>query len=160
VPAAVPRVVLTEVPFEHPVVRDLFAEWDDELTVTTPGFRVHGGMAIEPTQFARPAGAFLLALIGEEPSGCGGLRQLDQLTGEVKRLFVRPAARGQGVGRVVLSGLEARGVELGLDRLRLDTAGNDPGAVALFRSAGFEEIPDYNGNRRAHHWFEKRLPAA
>jgi GNAT superfamily N-acetyltransferase len=85
------------------------------------------------------------------------VRRLAGPVGEVKRLFVRRADRGKGVGRTLLRGLEERARALGLDVLRLDTPGGERGALVLVRSAGYRPIDDYNGNPHARHWFEKLL---
>jgi ribosomal protein S18 acetylase RimI-like enzyme len=141
-----------EVRFDDPVVQGLLAEWDDEL-----GFAPKGGSPVEATDFAVPDGVFLVASVGEAAVGCGGVRRLGPTAGEVKRLFVRRAARRSDAGRSLLAALEERAVGLGLDELRLDTASDEPAALALFRSAGYEPVADYNGNPHARHWFAKRL---
>ena len=66
-------------------------------------------------------------------------------------------ARGRGVGRALLVALEERARSLGYTTIRLDTHGGEHAAVALFRSAGYRAIADYNGNPYARYWFEKRL---
>jgi GNAT superfamily N-acetyltransferase len=149
------EVFVREVSFDDPVVQGLLAEWIDEL-----GFSLKGGSNVEASDFTPPDGAFLLAVSGDTPVGCGGVRRLSSpAAGEVKRLFVRRTARGRGVGRALLAGLEARAGDLGLTELRLDTDGGVPAALALFRSAGYRPIPDYNGNPYARLWFEKGLSA-
>ena len=92
-----------------------------------------------------------------EPAGCGGLKRLDAETGEVKRLYVAPEFRGRQLSRRLLAALEDGARELGYGLVRLDTGERQPEALALFRSSGYREIPDYNGNRWARYWFEKRL---
>jgi GNAT superfamily N-acetyltransferase len=145
-------VVVSEARFDSAAVQRLLAEWDAEL-----GFAPKGGSAVDAADFEPPRGVFLVASAGEAPAGCGGLRRLTPTTGELKRLFVRRAARGRGVGRALLAGLETRAQRLGFEALRLDTPGGEPAALALFRSAGFEPIADYNANPYARHWLEKRL---
>ena len=93
-----------------------------------------------------------------EPVAGGGLRRLEDDVAEIKRMFVEPAARGRGHGRRVLYELEAVAVELGYRRLRLDTAQSMTTAIALYRGAGYRDIPDYNGNSYASYWGEKVLP--
>ena len=95
-------------------------------------------------------------------AGCAGLRPLGDGVAELKRMYVAPEARGHGVGRRFLDGLEAEARARGFTRLRLDTGAPMPEAQALYRSAGYREIPDYNGNTAAAYWFEKELapPAA
>ena len=109
-------------------------------------------------EMAPPDGAFVILYEDGEPVAGGGLRRLDEDVAEIKRMFVEPAARGRGHGRRVLSELEAVAVELGYRRLRLDTAQSMTTAIALYRGAGYRDIPDYNGNSYASYWGEKVLP--
>lgn len=104
-----------------------------------------------------PRGVFLVALREDAPIGCGGLRRLGPGVGEIKRLFVSPPARGRGLARALLLALEQRAVRLGYKTLRLDTDGIHSAAAALFRSVGYQPIPDYNGNEYARYWFEREL---
>lgn len=113
---------------------------------------------VTAAEMAPPGGTFVVLYEGGEPVAGGGLRRLGDGVGEIKRMFVVPAARGRGHGRRVLAALEAAAVELGYARLRLDTAQTLSGAIALYRSAGYRDIPDYNGNRYASFWGEKVLP--
>jgi ribosomal protein S18 acetylase RimI-like enzyme len=140
--------------FDGAIVQGLLAEWNDEL-----GFAPKGGSTVADGDFTPPDGVFLVAVCGGAPAGCAGLRRLDATTGEVKRLFVRRNTRGRGMGRALLDALEQRARAAGLRALRLDTDGGNAAALALFRSAGYEPIGDYNANPYARHWFEKRLAA-
>lgn len=88
---------------------------------------------------------------------CGGVKRLDDNTGEVKRLYVVQDARGRGVGRRLLRALEHAAAALGWRTVRLDTGDQQPDALALFRSAGYREIPDYNAKPYASYWLEKPL---
>ena len=72
-------------------------------------------------------------------------------------MYVAPAARGTGAARTLLTRLEMAGSVLGAGVVRLDTGRGMAPAVALYRSAGYAEIPDYNGNPDAGWWFEKQL---
>jgi ribosomal protein S18 acetylase RimI-like enzyme len=109
-------------------------------------------------EMAPPQGVFVVLYEDGEPVAGGGLRRLDEGGAEIKRMFVEPSARGRGFGRRVLDELEAVAAELGYRRLRLDTAQSMTTAIALYRSAGFVDIPDYNGNSYASYWGEKLLP--
>ena len=109
-------------------------------------------------EMAPPDGAFVILYEDGEPVAGGGLRRLENDVAEIKRMFVEPAARGRGHGRRVLSELEAVAAELGYRRLRLDTAQSMTTAIALYRGAGYRDIPDYNGNSYASYWGEKALP--
>lgn len=89
--------------------------------------------------------------------GTAGVRRLEPGVGEVKRMWIRPGCQGLGLGRLLLGRCleEARG--LGFRVLRLDTGRRMTAAIRLYRSAGFTEIADYNGNPRAQLWMELRL---
>jgi GNAT superfamily N-acetyltransferase len=152
-------VALEEVRFDTDLVQYLLDDWNDELIATIPGFTPRSGSTVEATDFERPDGVFLLALSNDGPVGCGGLRRIAPGIAEVKRLYVRSRARSRGTGRALLQHLEKHAHELGFTKVRLDTAGGQPAALALFRSAGYQPIADYNGNPHARYWFEKRLTA-
>lgn len=143
---------VTEMRFDGPDVQALLADWNDEL-----GFTPTGGSTVEASDFTSPDGVFLLARSAGSPVGCGGLRRLTPTTGEIKRVYVRPDARANGVGRALLAALEERATRFGMKELRLDTDGGEPAALALFRSAGYLPIADYNGNPYARYWFARRL---
>lgn len=96
---------------------------------------------------APPGGGFVVARVGSAPAGCGGLRRYDTAVGELKRMYVAPAFRGQGVGRAVLVALEQRARRLGYDRLVLETGVRQPEAVGLYVSAGYREIERYGAYR-------------
>jgi DNA-binding MarR family transcriptional regulator/GNAT superfamily N-acetyltransferase len=111
----------------------------------------------DAVEIVPPAGAFFLARLDSEAVGCGGLKRIDETTGEIKRVWTAPNARGMGVARRMLRALEAAARDMGLMRLRLDTNRALTEAHALYRKEGFREIARFNDNPYAHHWFEKRL---
>jgi GNAT superfamily N-acetyltransferase len=96
-----------------------------------------------PADFGPPSGVFLVAWVGDEPVGCGGVRAHRGDVGELKRMYVKPGARRKGVARAVLVELEARARDLGYLRLRLETGVRQPEAIALYRAAGYEPIEPY-----------------
>jgi GNAT superfamily N-acetyltransferase len=104
-----------------------------------------------------PRGAFLVARLDGRAVGCGAVRKLDENTAEVKRMWIEPDVRGRGVGRRLLAALEEVAIELDCRVLRLDTSAHLTEALALYRSSGYHEIPAYNDNLYAEHWFEKHL---
>jgi DNA-binding MarR family transcriptional regulator len=104
-----------------------------------------------------PAGLLLVATLHGEPVGCGALKFHDAAPAEIKRMWVAPAARGIGLGRRLLADLEERAAQSGADRARLETNGALTEAIALYRSAGYREVPAFNDEPYAHHWFEKPL---
>ena len=104
-----------------------------------------------------PHGVFLLAWLDGAAVGCGALLRHDGVTGEIKRMWVAPAARGQGVARHLLAALEDAGRGMGLRAIRLDTNRALKEAQAFYGRAGYSAIARYSGNPYAHHWFEKIL---
>jgi DNA-binding MarR family transcriptional regulator/GNAT superfamily N-acetyltransferase len=105
-----------------------------------------------------PAGAFLIARVSGEPAGCGALKTHRPGVGEIMRMWVDRAHRGLGIGARVLDALEEQAAELGHRSVRLYTNRSLDEAKAMYRSRGYEEIPRYNDDPYANHWFEKRLP--
>lgn len=100
-------------------------------------------VAMLPIPFVAPLGVMLVAMSGDDVLGCGGLIALEEGVGEIKRMYVRPAARGRGIGAALLTGLLAHATEMGFARVRLDTAPELQAAQALYRSFGFSLIPSY-----------------
>jgi len=105
-----------------------------------------------------PIGAFFVARRGGAPIGCVGLKGDGSPTGEIKRLWVAPAARGAGLARRLMATAETRARALGMTRLRLDTNRALTAAIAMYRKTGWREIAAFNDEPYAHHWFEKDLP--
>src|SRR5450759_1230877 len=75
--------------------------------------------------------------------GCGVLRDVGDSVGELKRMYVPPAHRGRGLARLVLTALERRAREAGLERLILETGTRQPEAIGLYRSVGYTRIPNF-----------------
>lgn len=99
-----------------------------------------------------PAVTFFVARAGGhagEALGCAALRALDGSTGELKRMYVRPEARGRGVGGALLDAVEARARALGLAQLKLETGTAQPEALALYRARGFARCEPF-GEYAAH----------
>jgi DNA-binding MarR family transcriptional regulator/GNAT superfamily N-acetyltransferase len=108
-------------------------------------------------EMAPPSGLFLVARLRGAPIGCGGLLFHDTEPAEIKRMWVAPTSRGLGLGRRLLAELEERARTTGARSVRLDTNRNLTEAISMYRSSGYAEIPRFNDERYAHHWFEKRL---
>lgn len=104
-----------------------------------------------------PRGLFLVARVHGEPVGCAGLKLPPGAPAEIKRMWVAPAARGLGLGRRFLAELEELAAGEGRTVLRLDTNKALDAAIGLYRSCGFQEVPAFNDEPYAHHWFEKRI---
>jgi GNAT superfamily N-acetyltransferase len=90
-----------------------------------------------------PAASFMVAVIGSTAIGCGAIQPVAPDTAELKRMYVRPDHRGRGVGRRLLSALEALAVSSGYGIVRLETGIRQPEAIGLYESAGYIAIPRY-----------------
>ncbi len=106
-----------------------------------------------------PTGAFVVAHRDGVPVACGGVQQVDESTGEIKRMWVHPDARGIGLGLAMLACLEAQVARLGYQRVVLDTNGVLTEAITMYERAGYHAIERYNANQYAMHWFAKHLEA-
>ena len=158
-PPSHPAVDVAEVDPEHPdaqhCLRAYFSELDRRFDI---GFDPSATLPLDPGEMRAPAGTFLVATIEGDPVGCGGLKLRDGRTwAEIKRMWVSPTARGTGLGRRLLAELEARASAAGCAIVRLDTNGTLTEAIALYRSSGYVEVDDFNGEPYATLWFEKAL---
>lgn len=134
-PRGAPRIALAD---EVELVRELFREYADSLGVdlSFQGF--------EEEAAALPAGYDVILLAGDE--GCVGVRPFGEGVCEMKRLYVRPSARGSGLGRTLALAAVEHARALGYERMRLDTMPMMGAAQALYASLGFVEIPPYRHN--------------
>ena len=149
---------VTPVGVHGPEARICLGRYFDEIAARFPeGFDrdIDGGAHLD--DFEPPAGVFLVAHILSELAGCGALRTFSPGVGEIKRMWVSPGVRGKGVGRTLLAALEQAARERGLHTVRLDTHSSLAEALHLYPAAGYREIPRFNDNLYAHHWFEKTL---
>jgi ribosomal protein S18 acetylase RimI-like enzyme len=100
-------------------------------------------------------------LVVEDPEGVvvgtAAVRLLEPGVGEIKRMWIRPAHQGKGLGRPLMDACLTEARALGCRRVRLDSERRLAAAVHLYRAYGFKEIPDYNGNTRAEVWMEREL---
>lgn len=156
VPFAHDLFFVPTLPSEEPVTR-LIAD-------TEAGYSEvygEGSTALTPKltldELGPPTGTYLVGWRDGEAVAGGGLRLLEPGLGEIKRMYVVPTSRSRGVARRLLWALEEAARRRGLERVRLDTGPKQPHAQALYRSAGYREIPPYNDNGRASFWGEKHL---
>ncbi|MBI3881512.1 MAG: GNAT family N-acetyltransferase [Verrucomicrobia bacterium] len=132
---------------EHLVtIRELFQEYAIGMGMN---FHFQGfaeELATLPGKYAPPRGRLLLAVNDEQAAGCVALRPLAEGVCEMKRLFVRPQFRGQGVARRMAETILAEARALDYRVMRLDTLKTMRPAMALYQSLGFEEIRPYYDN--------------
>jgi DNA-binding MarR family transcriptional regulator/GNAT superfamily N-acetyltransferase len=135
-------------------IRAYFAELDRR---SDSRFDPAAGISAEPHELVPPAGRFLIAYLRGEPVGCGAVKHHPGAPSEIKRMWVAESARGLGIARRLLEELERWAIRSGASSARLETNRALVEAIALYRSAGYVEVPPFNDEPFAHHWFEKQL---
>lgn len=132
------------------VVRELFREYAAGLGVDLCFQRFDEELAALPGDYAEPRGVLLLALVDGAPAGCGALRPIAEVdypnACEMKRLYVRRAFRGFGLGRALTQAVIEQATRAGYSTLLLDTLDDMEAARGLYQSLGFVEIPPYYFN--------------
>ncbi|MGW0663595.1 GNAT family N-acetyltransferase [Streptodolium elevatio] len=151
-------VTLDDVDPDHPDARYCLGRYFAELAERfDSGFDPGRSLLPDAGELRPPKGTFVIARLRGEAVGCAGLKLPADAPAEIKRMWVAPQARGLGVGRRFLAELETRAAREGRDVLRLDTNKTLTAAIGLYRSFGFAEVPAFNDEPYAHHWFEKTV---
>jgi ribosomal protein S18 acetylase RimI-like enzyme len=151
-PAALPTVLLRAPVSQQDWVqtRALFMDYAASLQVDLAFQDFEKELAELPGEYTPPRGALVLAFVDGEPAGCCALRPLDSSdyanAAEMKRLYVRPAFRGQGVGRLLTEAILDAARHADYSCVLLDTLDDMESARALYEDLGFEEIPPYYHN--------------
>ncbi|UCC29334.1 MAG: GNAT family N-acetyltransferase [Phycisphaerales bacterium] len=127
-------------------VRAIFLEYAEWL-----GFDLHfqdfeRELARLPGEYSPPLGRLLLAAEGGQTVGCIALREFAPRVCEMKRLYIRPAFRGRGVGRLLAERIISEARAIGYERMRLDTVPAMSAAINLYESLGFKDIEPYRHN--------------
>ena len=137
-------LALREEPYDGPTAQQLIDEVQQEYVVrygapdTTP---------VDPAEFAPPDGRFVVGYVDTVAAAMGGVRRLDEETVEIKRMYVAPGFRGRGFSRVVLAHLESLARELGATRVLLETGQQQPEAMRLYETSGYDVVPGFGHYR-------------
>ena len=127
-------------------VRELFMEYANSLEVDLCFQNFNQELSQLPGSYAPPDGRLFLAAEGITPAGCVALRKTADRICEMKRLYVRPAFRGKGAGRLLAQSVIHAARECAYHQMRLDTLSSLKEAIALYESLGFQQIPPYYDN--------------
>jgi DNA-binding MarR family transcriptional regulator/GNAT superfamily N-acetyltransferase len=141
-------------PDAHACIARYFAELERRFE---EGFDADRSLLPDIDELRDGAGVFLVARLRGDPVGCGALVFHPPAPPDIKRMWVAESARGLGLGRRLLAELEAHAVAHGSRTVRLETNRALVEAIALYRSAGYREVPPFNDELYADHWFEKDL---
>jgi GNAT superfamily N-acetyltransferase len=127
------------VDYSSPEAAELIEEVQHEYVLRYGG---RDDAPVDPAEFAPPKGLFLVGYLDGTAAACGGWRSHGS-EAEIKRMYVRQNARGRGLARAVLAELERTALAAGHRRMILETGSKQPEAVALYRSAGYTDVPAF-----------------
>lgn len=140
------KIDLAQTLEEIAIVRELFREYQTQVGIDL----CFQGFAAEvvglPGDYAPPTGRLFLATQDSKPLGCVALRKLDAIRCEMKRLFVRPEARGLRLGRALVDRVLAEAHAIGYEEIVLDTLPSMVEAQRMYERLGFRDIPPYREN--------------
>ncbi len=140
------KIDLAQTLEEIAIVRELFREYQAQVGIDL----CFQGFAAEvvglPGDYAPPTGRLFLATQDGKPLGCVALRKLDAIRCEMKRLFVRPEARGLRLGRALVDRVIAEAHAIGYEEIVLDTLPSMVEAQRMYERLGFRDIPPYREN--------------
>lgn len=133
-----------------PTARKLLESLDAELTGLYPDHPYPPPFGDDE---AAGIGSILIAYRDRRAVGCGAVRRLDDTTAELLRMYVLPSARGEGVGKTLLSALEAEAGDLGATSVKLEAGDRQPDAIGLYTSHGYGPIEAWSANPNPHSVF-------
>ena len=155
---AVATAVIEPVDPESTEAQWCVAQYFAELAVLFEGgFDASQALPVDPRDLMPPRGVCLVARASGNPIGTGSLKPLEPGVAYIKRMWVAQDARGAGLGKRILTSLEEWAVELGYERVRLETNRALEGAIAMYRKYGYREIERFNDEPYGDYWFEKSL---
>lgn len=131
---------LREESYDGPVAQQLIDAVQQEYVVR------YGGpdeAPVQPSEFASPDGRFVVGYLDTAPVAMGGVRRVDSDAVEIKRMYVVPEFRGRGLSRVVLAHLESLAAQLGATRVLLETGHQQPEAMRLYETSGYERVEGF-----------------
>lgn len=144
------QFITPDTPEQLAATRLIFREYAEQLGVDLCFQNFEAELAALPGDYQAPSGALLLALVDGQVAGCGAMRPLADAdyanACEMKRLYVRRAFRGFGLGRQIAQALLDRAMQAGYSNMLLDTLDDMEAARDLYESLGFDEIPPYYFN--------------
>jgi ribosomal protein S18 acetylase RimI-like enzyme len=145
-----PALFVATSPEELDQTRVIFHEYARSLKFNLCFQNFDDELAQLPGEYAAPRGTLVLARVGQDIAGCCGMRPLDTVdyanACEMKRLYVRPAFRSMGLGRLLAEAVMESARVGGYDSILLDTLDDMEAARALYEELGFEEVPPYYHN--------------
>jgi GNAT superfamily N-acetyltransferase len=146
--AAMSASIFPAEPADYDDIRQLMVEYSDTFDVRERCYQdLDAELAGLPGAYEEPSGTLLIARGADgEALGCGGLWRLEDGVCEMKRLYVRPAGQGTGLGRRLVEALIGEGRRLGYRAMKLDTLPDMKPAQALYASLGFQPTGRYNAN--------------
>ena len=133
-------VTLRAVAYDDPLAREMVARVQQEYVSR------YGGpdeAVVDPGEFAPPAGLFLVAAVDGVPAGCGGWRVHEPGVAEVKRVYVAPGFRRQGLAQLLMAALEESAAAAGARSVVLNSGSRQPEALALYAALGYTSAPEY-----------------
>jgi GNAT superfamily N-acetyltransferase len=150
--------VLERVDPASPAARWCVARYFAELAERfEEGFDPGRSLPADDDDMRPPRGVFVVASVDGEAVAGGGLKPCAPGIASLKRMWVSPSVRGLGFGRRMLGALEQQARELGYATVRLETNRALTEAITLYRTSGYAEVPAFNDDPYACHWFEKHL---
>jgi DNA-binding MarR family transcriptional regulator/N-acetylglutamate synthase-like GNAT family acetyltransferase len=121
------------------------------------GYDPANGLPASDEEMTPPAGLLLVATLQGNPVGCGAVLFHSGQWAHIRRMWVAPEVRGLGLGRRLLSRLEAQAAAGGARTVRLETNRSLREAISLYQATGYREVPSFSDEPYAHYWFEKTL---
>ena len=152
------QIIVARTPAQYQAAVSLFKEYAQGLGIDLQFQQFDQELQVIPTRYGPPQGELWLIQDADQWVGCAALKQLDEHTCELKRMFVQPAYRGRGLADQLMEQALTTALDLGYQIMKLDSLRRLTPALKLYQRYGFEETTPYNYNPEADVvYFEKRL---